>query len=43
MMEFTVLHQAQRQSKANLAVETEKIAQSGINFIWNGEGHKLPK
>ena len=42
MMEFTVLHQAQRQSKANLAVETEKIAQSG-NFFWNGEGHKLPK
>ena len=39
MMEFTVLQRAQ--SKANLAVETEKIAQSG-NFYWNGEGHKLP-
>ena len=39
MMEFTVLHRAQ--SKANLAVETEKIAQSG-NFYWYGEGHKLP-
>ena len=39
MMEFTVLHRAQ--SKVNLAVETEKIAQSG-NFFWNGEGHKLP-
>ena len=39
MMEFTVLHQAQ--SKANLAVETEKTAQSG-NFYWKGEGHKVP-
>ena len=39
MMEFTVLHRAQ--SKANLAVETEKIVQSG-NFYWNGEGHKPP-
>ena len=33
------MHRAQ--SKANLAVETEKIAQSG-NFFWNREGHKLP-
>ena len=39
MMEFTVLHRAQ--SKANLAVEIEKIAQSS-NFYWNGKGHKLP-
>ena len=38
-MEFAVLHRAQ--SKANLAVETEKIAQSG-NLNRNGEGHKLP-
>ena len=39
MMEFTVFHRVQ--SKTNLAMETEKIAQSG-NFCWNGEGHKLP-
>ena len=39
MMELTVLLRAQ--SKANLAVETEKIPQSG-DFTWNGEGHKLP-
>ena len=38
-MEFAVLHRTQ--SKANLAVETEKIAQSG-NLYRNGEGHKLP-
>ena len=34
-----MLHRAQ--SEANLAVETEKIAQSG-NFYCKGEGHKLP-
>ena len=34
-----MLHRTQ--SKANLAVETEKIAQSG-NLYRNGEGHKLP-
>ena len=39
IMEFAVLLRAQ--SKANLAEETEKIAQSG-NLYWNGEGHKLP-